>query len=194
MNSLIRLTVALLAFLVGVFSSQLWSLRPRRVVQTKPIVKAEVVQQPTVASPFETWRKITIKGRFSFYIPPYLRDDGQWVSGGMAVGAFRRENYDVSGLYHLYYYSHNDTLDDLNARPTRYRFTTRANVMLGGKQARIVTEIPAADEIWCIHDVPEVQVYFPDIGRGKKLYLRLASRDAEGIVVARRIVDSIEFH
>ena len=194
MNSLIRITVAFLTFLVGVSSSQLLSLRQREVLQTKPIVKVEIAEPPMKSTLSETWRKITIKDRFSFYIPPYLHDDGHSISGGIAVGAFRRENYEMRGLFHLYYYSHKDTLNDLTVAPTRYRFTTRSKIIIGGKEAIIVTEIPANDEIWGIKDVPEVQVSFPDIGRGKKLYMRFASGDGEGIEVARRIVDSIEFH
>lgn len=117
MKLIVRVMVALLAFLVGVSLSQLWSLRHRKVVQTTPVTNVEVVDQPPISPFSETWRRIVVKGRFSFYIPPYLNDDGHSVSRRMAVGAFRKGNYDMSGLFHLYYYSHKETEPDPKEAP-----------------------------------------------------------------------------
>ena len=193
MKSVVRVMVALVAFLVGVSSSQFWSLRQRKIIQIASVAKLKVVDQPAISPPSETWRRIVVKGRFSFYIPPYLSDDGHSTSGRMAVGAFRKGNYDMRGLFHLYYYSHNETENDPNEASNRYKSTIRSEVTIGGKRARMVTEIPAADEIMCIHDLPGVWVYFPDIGGGRKLYMSFASGDEQGIEVAKRVIDSIEF-
>ena len=45
----------------------------------------------------------------------------------------------------------------------------------------------------CLHDVASVEAYFPDIGGGQKLYMSFAAGDAEGIQVAKRILESLEF-
>lgn len=185
---LVRLTIALLTFLIGVLSSQLWSLRQTKIRPTKP----GIVPRSPVSST-QTWRRIVVKDRFSFYIPPYLKDDGGSIGSDMAIGAFRKESYDMSGLFYVYYYSDKVTERDPTKVPPRYRFTIRSENMLGGKHAIMVTEIPARNEIFCIHDMPEVQVYFPDIGRGEKLYMSLASGDVEGLEVARQILASIKF-
>jgi hypothetical protein len=186
---LVRLMIALVTFLVGVSSSQLWSLRQTKIRQIKP----GVIHRSSVSPTTEAWRRIVVKDRFSFYIPPYLKDDGGSVSSEMATGAFRKENYDMSGLFFLYYYSDKVPERDPTKEAPRYRFTMRSEGMLGGKRAIMVTEIPATNEIWCIHDGPGVQVYFPDIGGGEKLYMRFASGDVEGIEVARQILASIKF-
>ena len=186
---LVRLTIALVTFLIGVSLSQSWSLRRIKIRQTKPGV---VHRSPMSPAP-QTWRRIVVKDRFSFYIPPYLKDDGNSVDSDMAIGAFRKENYDMDGLFHLYYYSNKVPERDPTKAAPRYRFTMRYEGMLGGKRAIMVTEIPATNEIWGIYDVARVQVYFPDIGGGEKLYMSFASGGVEGIEVARQILASIKF-
>ena len=57
----------------------------------------------------------------------------------------------------------------------------------------MITEIPASNEIVCLHDMPRVELYFPDIGGGRKLQMRFASGDEQGIEVAKRVINSIEF-
>lgn len=198
MKWIVRVMVALLAFLVGVSSSQL--LRQGRVSQTTSVPNVKVLDQPAISPPAETWRRIVVKGRFSFYIPSYLNHeehsdlnhDGHSDNKRTAVGTFCKGNWDMNGLFYLYYYSHSDTEGDPTDRPNRYRSTTRSEVRIGGKRATMVTEIPSADEYTCIHDTPTVEVYFPNIGKGRKLFMRLAS-DEQGIEVAKRVIESIEF-
>jgi len=193
MKSILRVVVALLAFLIGVSTSQLRSLCHRKVVQSTPIPSVKIVDQPAISPSSETWRRIVITDRFSLSIPSYLNDDGHSLSRSIAVGAFRA-NYDRSGLFYLYYCSRREAEEDSKDRiHDKYRNTTRSEVMIGGRHASMVTEIPAQDEILCIHDVPEVSVFFPDIGGGRKLYMRLASSDNQGIEVAKRVIYSIEF-
>lgn len=189
-NWILRVTIGLLTFLLGVSSSQLWSLRQSKSIQINAIDNNKV--DLAVTTPTETWRRIVVSRRFSLYIPTYLDDEGHSVSGDMAVGAFRKGNFDVSGLFYLSYYS--DHKIDANPKtPTRYRNTVRSEVTLGGKRSIMITAIPARDEIWGIHDLPRVDVYFPDIGHGQKLYISLTSGNEEGIEVAKRVLSSIEF-
>jgi len=185
-NWILRVTIGLLTFLIGVASPELWSLR-----QSKSTIDNNKVDL-AVFTPSETWRRIVVKRRFSLYIPPNLDDDGHSISGDMAVGALRKRNFDMSGLFHLYYYSDHKIEADPTT-PTRYRNTVKSEVMFGGKHAIMITEIPANDEVLGIHDLPGVKVYFPDIGHGQKLYISLTSANEEGIEVAKRVLSSIEF-
>jgi len=186
MKSLIlRVTIGLVTFLVGLSSSQFWSLRQSKSIQINAIDNSKV--DLAVFTPSETWRRIVVKRRFSLYIPPNLDDDGHSISGDMAVGALRKRNFDMSGLFHLYYYSDHKIEADPTT-PTRYRNTVKSEVMFGGKHAIMITEIPANDEVLGIHDLPGVKVYFPDIGHGQKLYISLTSANEEGIEVAKRVL------
>lgn len=189
-NWILRVTIGLVTFLVGVSSSQLWSFRQPQSFQINAIDNSKV--DLAVVTPSETWRRIVVKRRFSLYIPTYLADEGHSVSRDMAVGAFRRGNFEVNGLFHLYYYS-DDKIDADPKTPTRYRNTVRSKVTLGGKRAIMITEIPAREEVWGIQDLPKVGVYFPNIGNGQKLYISLTSGTEEGIEVAKRVLSSIEF-
>jgi hypothetical protein len=99
----------------------------------------------------------------------------------------------MGGLFHIYYLSGNGTKLFSKELSNKYRSAIRSEVTIGGKRASMLTDIPAADEVMCIHDSPTVQVYFPDIGRGRKLYMRFSSGDEQGIEVAKQVIDSLEF-
>jgi hypothetical protein len=133
-----------------------------------------------------------VKGRFSFYVPPYLNDSKQSADRNSAVGEFGRRDYSMRGLYGLYYYSSKDAScgDDT---PARYKSTTRTDVVIDGKRAGVITEVPAPEEWHCIHDVPTMGVCFPDAGHGRGLRMTLASGDEQGLEIAKQIVKSIEF-
>ena len=194
MKWIIRVIVALLAFLVGVGSSQLRSLRERNAVETRTIRVIKFANQPATPLSAEQWRKVVVKDRFSFYIPANLNDDGHSADRDMAVGAFRKPNYDTSGLFYIYYVSHQQAEEDPTKRPDRYKATTRADVTIDGKRGHLLIEFPASVEILSIKEVPRVKVYFSDIGEGRKLYMEfVAGFGGEGIPVAQRVIDSIKF-
>ena len=70
-NWILRVTIGLITFLVGVSSSQLWSLRQSKSIQINAIDSNKV--DLAVFTPSETWRRIVVRRRFSLYIPAYLK-------------------------------------------------------------------------------------------------------------------------
>jgi len=186
---ILRVTIGLLTFLIGVSSSQLWTFRQSKSIQINAIDNNKL--DFAVFARSQSWRRIVVERRFAIYIPPYLNDDGHSISGDMAVGAFRNRNFEVNGLFYLDYYS--DYKIAAPKTPTTYQNTVRSEVMFGGKRAIMITEIPARQEIMGIHDLPKVSVYFPDIGHGQKLYITLTSGNEEGLDVAKLVLFSIEF-
>ena len=193
MKWIVRVVVALLTFLVGVFASQLWSVGEHRIVKTRTLTVVRVAP-PAIPPAAEEWRKIVVKDQFSFYIPPDLNDDGGYFSSDLATGVFRKANHKMSGLFYVDYYSHFNTEQDPTKGPNQYRSGIRSDVTIDGRRGTMVIEIPASDEVSCFHDAPEVKVYFPDIGGGRKLYMTFAAGlDGDGIAIAQRVIDSIEF-
>ena len=187
-----RVAAALVTFTIGTSIVMLWPAPRREVAADVQPPAPQVVSEEVSPLPDGGWRKVTVEGRFSFYVPRYLKDGPRSVSRLGELGEFRSGDYGAGGLFHLYYHSHKE-VSEYEGAPSRYKATTRSEVTISGKSATIVTEIPADEEVICIHDTPTVQVYFPDIGRGRKLYMRLASRDAVGIEAAKQIINSIEF-
>lgn len=187
-SMILRVMVGVLAFLVGVTSSHFWPTKKRLFVQSRPIVSIRE-DQPAISPPSEKWRKIVVRDRFIFYIPPYLKDDVRRTDEDRAIGVFRTTDYFTPGISYLSYDSSYESQRDPRESTSRYRLTDKSVVLIGGKRASMFTEIPANDEIWCIHDVPRVHVYFPDIGRGQTLDLYM-SGDLDD---AKQILKSIEF-
>ena len=194
MKWIVRVMIALLTFLVGVVSSQLWSAPEREVVETRTI-RAMVFDTPPVISLAQIkWRRIVVKDRFSFDVPSYLNDDGHSADHDLAVGAFRKPSYDMSGLFHIYYLSHEQAEQDPTTGPDVYKATTRADIIVDGKRGHMLIEFPSSDEVWSIKQVPQVKVYFPDIGGGRSFYMTFAAGfDSDGIQVAHRVINSIKF-
>ena len=125
-NWILRLSTALLAFSLGILSSQFRSSWQRKFAPTA------VVAHRAKPLSVETWRKVGVKDRFSFYIPPYLEEEGKSDDQRLAIGGFREPGFDMQGLFYLSYYASNDTGNDLSTSPRRYKWNTRFDVVFGG--------------------------------------------------------------
>jgi hypothetical protein len=188
----IRLVAALSTFVIGIFVVAIWSANYPKVTRVVPPPVLRAVDKDVRSLPDEQWRKVTVEGRFSFYIPQYLHNVDQPISSRHAERGFRRANDEMRGLFYLGYDS-DKAISCYDDAPSRYKATTRSEILINGQRARIITEIPDIDEVMCRHDVPMMHVCFPDIGHGQKLSMRFSSADTESLEVAKQIINTIEF-
>jgi hypothetical protein len=68
----LKIAVAFFGFAIGVISASLFIIRHRQPAEIAPVV-TPVITLPRPTHP-EGWHKIDVPGRFSFYLPPDMKE------------------------------------------------------------------------------------------------------------------------
>jgi hypothetical protein len=168
----IRFIVALLTFSVGVGVFLISGLL--QAVEEVPVLR----QRPAIP---ERWEKVEAEGKFSFYIPPEMREVelscylSDWKGGDMLAN---------ESIALDYRYGERGSCDRLLRHPDSATMQS-SSVAVGGRTAMLTK--------WTGGGLSQMRLCFPDVGDGKtKLYLRAMYDDARGADIARQIFDTIE--
>lgn len=164
----IRIIAAFLTLSIGIASFVLWSVY--YTVKDIPVLR-ERLNIP------EGWKKIEVKGKFSFYLPPDMKTV-ELSCYGETGGLDLLENQDL-GL--IYSYNERKSCDQI-LNPADKETLQILNVEINGKSA------------WQEKNQSEIYLCFPDVGDGKTgLNLGIMYKDERGADLARQILDTIEF-
>jgi len=184
----IRLSIALLTFLVGIVTTMLLATPLSLLNKGIPFQLPSVAAPKSTSLPPEEWKKVYVDNKFSIYLPtPYKDKRGKLETGIVAGGSLF-----AKGMLFYYEYGRHVYRGWCEEQMPRQR----SKVIVSGKKAWLDDRDAMQDfgGSSSMNDWPSVQVCFPDIGDGRtKLFVEIAAPFSRQLSVAKRIINSIEF-
>jgi hypothetical protein len=179
---LLRVAVAFLTFIIGVFSASLWLPRHHQPAETIQSVSTRAVDQPKSTVP-GAWQRIDVDDRLSFYLPADMTETEVIGDCAGPCKGFRNKR-----LWVNYGYSETDSCDPSPTLKGSPSFQS-SQVEIGRRKAQL--------SFWQSEKIPTwrfMTVCFRDIGDGKTgLSFGAFAKDPQSLEVAKKVFDSIEF-
>jgi hypothetical protein len=179
----IRLIVASITFVIGLFFATLWVIHNYHAPEVTPLVtKPTSHLSPTVNIP-EGWQKITVDGKFSFNLPGDMKEKAIIGDFYGPAKAFRNRTLEISYVY-------NDRFScETPASLAAQRGYQISEVEVAGRKARQTFWPPDKPA-----NLSSLTLCFPDLGDGKtRLQFGAIAEDEQALEVAKQIFSSIAF-
>lgn len=181
-NLLRRAGVAFLTFIIGVLSASLWIAGHRRPVHTIQSMSMHAVDQARSVAP-DGWQRINVDDKFSFYLPPDMREAEPIGDYCGPAKDFRNKR-----LWLNYGYCETGSCDPSPALKGSSSFQS-SQVEVGRRKALLTSWQEDRRSNWRF-----MTLCFQDIGDGKTwLSFGALSQDPQSLEVAKQVFASIEF-
>jgi len=186
-----RGAIALSTFILGVVSTWLWVVRIPRPTEKLLPPRVAAVSHP--ASHPEGWRKIEVDNKFSFYLPPDMKE----VKFGNLdfFGPAQIFGYKTLEINYEYIEKRDNegmwggkvTCDVVTGNLTDRPMYRCSEEELGGRRA--IQTLWQSDN----HSLHFMTICIPDVGDGTMLHFRAVSTDERSLGVVKQIFGSVEF-
>jgi hypothetical protein len=190
----LRLSIALLTFLIGVVITGIPVTRPFSPAEKTPGSVPVVAELKIKLNHPEGWRRIDVASKFSFYLPPDMKEvklpgNIDYFGPHKDFGNKTLEvNYGyIEKRYNEELWRGKVSCELLSRKLTDRPMYRSSEVKIGGRKAT---------QIFWQSDTPKYSVMtlcFPDIGDGTVLKFGAVSEDERSLDVAKQIFGSIEF-